>query len=394
MNQRIWSALTATILTTTLGMATSSHAQQADVDRDLEDSPSATQEKQVPAEATRASAQPSVEPTEVVKVGEFQSKSATAKEEEVIAKIHTYDLGGRKAATLYVRSIPVMTFLGSRSIASSGTKMGEVGEGQGSAGEGYNQKVASGVSGHQNATSMPDELDETKQASGVSATRLTENDPVWKATAVAAKINQLNRNKVDANAIAIRWQQGCNCYNIEVNNENIVQIDQNTILPDTTNNLAEDALQITNRLRRLIGNAPPLREIADLPPPRPEAPRTEAPRTADFSVGPVRLRLTGVASWYGPGFHGRRSANGERYNQNAMTAAHRSLPFGTNVQVTNLNNGRSVVVRITDRGPFIRGRVIDLSAAAAKMLGMMNAGTAPVRIEVLNPSRGEVREGW
>ncbi len=93
--------------------------------------------------------------------------------------------------------------------------------------------------------------------------------------------------------------------------------------------------------------------------------------------------MTGIASWYGPGFHGRRSASGERYNQNAMTAAHRSLPFGTMVRVTNTKNGRSVVVRINDRGPFIRGRVIDMSAAAARVLGMVQSGVAPVRIEVI-----------
>lgn len=92
---------------------------------------------------------------------------------------------------------------------------------------------------------------------------------------------------------------------------------------------------------------------------------------------------SGKASWYGPGFHGRLTANGERYNQNAMTAAHRSLPFGTRVRVTNVNNGRSVVVRINDRGPFIRGRVIDVSAAAAHNLGMVHHGVVPVRLQVL-----------
>ena len=91
----------------------------------------------------------------------------------------------------------------------------------------------------------------------------------------------------------------------------------------------------------------------------------------------------GRASWYGPGFHGRTTANGERFNQNAMTAAHRSLPFGTRVKVTNLNNGRSVIVRINDRGPFAKGRVIDLSKAAAGVIGMLNSGTAPVRLQVL-----------
>ncbi len=92
---------------------------------------------------------------------------------------------------------------------------------------------------------------------------------------------------------------------------------------------------------------------------------------------------SGKASWYGPGFHGRYTANGEIFNQNALTAAHRSLPFGTKVRVTNVNNGRSVVVRINDRGPFAKGRVIDLSAAAAHNLGMIHHGVVPVRLEVL-----------
>ena len=91
----------------------------------------------------------------------------------------------------------------------------------------------------------------------------------------------------------------------------------------------------------------------------------------------------GRASWYGPGFHGRLTANGERYNQYAFTAAHRYLRFGTRVRVTNLNNGRSVVVRINDRGPFVRDRVIDLSAAAASSLNMIHSGVAPVRVTVL-----------
>jgi len=91
----------------------------------------------------------------------------------------------------------------------------------------------------------------------------------------------------------------------------------------------------------------------------------------------------GKASWYGPGFHGRLTANGERYNQNAMTAAHKSLRFGTRVKVTNLRNGRSVIVRINDRGPFIKGRVIDLSAAAARSINMIHSGVAPVKITIL-----------
>ena len=91
----------------------------------------------------------------------------------------------------------------------------------------------------------------------------------------------------------------------------------------------------------------------------------------------------GYASWYGPGFHGRTTANGERYNQHAMTAAHKKLPFGTKVRVTNLDNNKTTIVRINDRGPFIRGRIIDLSKKAAKEIAMLGSGTARVRVETL-----------
>jgi rare lipoprotein A len=93
---------------------------------------------------------------------------------------------------------------------------------------------------------------------------------------------------------------------------------------------------------------------------------------------------TGVASWYGPGFHGKRTANGEVYNQYELTAAHPTLPLGTRVMVTNRNTRQSVEVRINDRGPFVGGRAIDLSYAAARSIGIYEPGTAPVRIEVLS----------
>lgn len=97
----------------------------------------------------------------------------------------------------------------------------------------------------------------------------------------------------------------------------------------------------------------------------------------------VAKTLSGPASWYGGKFHGRRTANGERFDMNEMTAAHRSLPFGTRVRVTNERNGRSVVVRINDRGPFVGNRIIDLSRGAAAAVGMVRTGVAPVRVEVL-----------
>ena len=93
---------------------------------------------------------------------------------------------------------------------------------------------------------------------------------------------------------------------------------------------------------------------------------------------------TGTASWYGTKFHGKKTANGERYDMHAMSAAHKTLPMPTMVRVTNLNNGRSVIVRVNDRGPFVKSRIIDLSYAAARALGYDSEGTAPVRVEALS----------
>ncbi len=103
---------------------------------------------------------------------------------------------------------------------------------------------------------------------------------------------------------------------------------------------------------------------------------------------------TGVASWYGPGFHGRKTASGERYDQNAMTAASRTLPLGTRVKVTNLENGKTVEVTINDRGPYVDGRIIDLSRAAARKLGFRKAGIA-ARADRRDQRRDRVRlEGF
>ena len=94
-------------------------------------------------------------------------------------------------------------------------------------------------------------------------------------------------------------------------------------------------------------------------------------------------RATGIASWYGPGFHGRPTANGETFDQNHLTAAHRTLPMPSMVRVTNLDNGRSIKLRINDRGPFSNGRIIDVSRRAADLLGFRRQGTAKVRVEII-----------
>lgn len=93
--------------------------------------------------------------------------------------------------------------------------------------------------------------------------------------------------------------------------------------------------------------------------------------------------FSGIASWYGSDFHGKKTSNGEIYNMYALTAAHKTLPMNTMLRVTNLNNNKNVIVRVNDRGPFIAGRVVDLSKTAASKINMIGTGTAPVRVEVL-----------
>jgi rare lipoprotein A len=128
-------------------------------------------------------------------------------------------------------------------------------------------------------------------------------------------------------------------------------------------------------IRQIDGTAPvedptqPVLPLPIAPLPNPE------PRVVKVSHG--------EASWYGPGFYGRRTANGERFTKGTMTAAHRHLPFGTKVRVTNLRNGRAAVVRINDRGPFHGNRVIDLAHGAASALGVTSSGLAQVKLEVL-----------
>lgn len=398
MNQRLWNGLTAVLLTTALSTTSSCQAQQTNAvgeepeasysavdSRDSNFSlPSQTGQKSLPAGSgvsspstpnqtgQTPSPQRDNQPVEAVKVGEYQSSAATPTASETIAKIESHEIAGRKAATLYVRNIPVLTFLE----PATATRGGEQAR--------PDIKIGQVEPGSSNA--------QGEMANGASQ---SPTDPVWRAMAVAARINQLSRDNVNANTITVRWNGDQNStpaqptagngrpmrdrYVIQADGRNIVEIDSETRLPDTTRNLAQDALQATNRLRRLLGDAPPVREIAGVPaPPRPPQ---------QVSLVTVLSRFRGWASWYGPGFHGNLSASGERYNQNALTAAHRTLPFGTRVRVTNLNTGVSVIVRINDRGPFVRGRIIDLSAAAARMLGMMGSGVAPVNIEVLAPSR-------
>jgi rare lipoprotein A len=241
-------------------------------------------------------------------------------------------LDANQAATVYLRSIPVVTLVG-----------GEL------------------------AT-----LGESKEAH--SAPTEAAQDPVVRANEIVERLLALAETE-DPAAIEARWLPDQQAFVVAWEDEVLVTVNRQAILPDTTENPAEDVLQMANRMRRLLGDAPALSRVEGMPEPvRPAAPQ----------VGIVTSTVTGTASWYGPGFHGRRSASGEVFNQNDLTAAHRTLPFGTRVRVTNLRTGQQVTVRINDRGPFSHGRIIDLSAAAAGQIGLRASGVGQVQIEVLS----------
>ncbi|BAY24335.1 rare lipoprotein A [Calothrix sp. NIES-2100] len=319
---------------------------------------------------------------DVVKVGEYQSPAGKPTSDAAIALIHSHSIEGRQAATLFIRNIPVLTFLSSLPSASADSKVGVIGN------SGGVQMYAPIASNSTKVASIGNVSDVSNQITAA------QNDPVQKAGIIAAKINELFRDNVDASQISVSWKGGGESlskavdseqksgdrYTIKVNGEELVEINDHTRLANSTNNLAQDALQATNRMRRLIGNASPIGEIANLPV---RSPLSIPKLPQQVAIGPVRITLNGMASWYGYDGSGSRTASGKRFHPEGMTAAHRSLPFGTRVRVTNTRNGRSVVVSITDRGPYIRGRILDLSAGAARILGMMGSGVAPVKIEVL-----------
>lgn len=362
MNQKLLSGLTATLLITTLGTPAPGNTKPTQaVDRGSEANlnPASSQPSN-PALATQG---------EVVKVGEQQTKNPVSGSEEVIAKVHAHALAGREAATLYVRNIPVLTFIGSQTSAPEQVKLGSQ---QSEANRG-NAPVTTSKS-----LDSADALNAAASEQTPSTEKAANQEgPLWRASAIAARLNELSRNGLDANSITVSWNaQATNAkesYVIRAKDEVLAVLGPDTILPDTTRDLEVDALQATNRLRRLLGNASPLNGVSGKPRQRQE-----------ISLGPVRFQVNGFASWYGPGFHGNMSASGEIFNQNALTAAHRTLPFGTRVRVTNLDNGQSVVVRINDRGPFHGNRVIDLSAGAARVLGVISSGIAPVRLDVMD----------
>ncbi|MGC1219811.1 MAG: septal ring lytic transglycosylase RlpA family protein [Phormidesmis sp.] len=281
---------------------------------------------------------------------ESLSPTELAPEFDGDVSVYPHAIDGRQAATLYVKDIPVLTFIGTE-INSLSNRSGTV--------------------------SLASSSSETPLRSGTAEAgnildNAQESDPVLRATDLGS---QLSRAEVDAEALSVRWNEETDEYVVTLDDEDLLALDSRTILADTTEDPAEDALQVTNRLRRLIGDADPVAEIEGLPEPEPTIAAAPTPVIAYTNVG--------SASWYGPGFNGRRTASGEVFNQNAITAAHRTLPFGTRVLVTNLNTGQQVTVRINDRGPYSGHRIIDLSAGAAAQIGLTRSGVGTVQLDVL-----------
>lgn len=264
--------------------------------------------------------------------------------------IHAHAIDGRQAATLYVKDIPVLTFIGTEVHSLSNS--------------------SDAVSLATNDTSRSLQVEPIPMGDLLNSD--LEADPVLRATNLGT---QLDPDAIDAESIAVRWHEAAEGYVVTLADQDLIALDSRTILADTTEDAAEDALQVTNRLRRLLGGAEPVSKIEGLPEPVVEVAPSQTVAIVSSNVG--------GASWYGPGFHGRLSANGETFNQHALTAAHKTLPFGTNVLVTNLYNGRQVTVRINDRGPYVGDRIIDLSAAAAEAIGLIHAGVGTVQMDVL-----------
>jgi rare lipoprotein A len=161
------------------------------------------------------------------------------------------------------------------------------------------------------------------------------------------------------------------------------------------NRLIPNACVLVTLCLVLVGCASSPRFATRSTPPSPrgegtsETAKPGEPKPTHNTSGKILLTLEGVASYYADDYHGKQTSNGEVFDMNDLTAAHRTFPFGTKVRVTNLENKKSVVVRVNDRGPFKEGRIIDVSLAAAKELDLIKIGTAKVKLEVLEWGDGK-----
>lgn len=366
MSQTRWSSLSAAIVISALSLMSVSQAKDIQVlsspSSDEVSNDSAILETSVTPEEEGqklASPQPdaALSSNSPVKVGAVQSQSSREGEENVVARIVPHEYNDHSAATLYLRNIPVLTFLEPGSPAI------------------YPDIEVSDSPLPVEDESQSKVIHNRKTASSSSGISENGDDPTWQAARVAATLNELARQDSEED-ITVQWAADRSAYLIVQGNIEIAAVTPLSVLPDTTQNWEADALQVTNRLRRLLHQDPPLRQLDST---RIVSPPDPPSQTAAAVPAPIN----GWASWYGPGFHSAYSASGEVFNPQAMTAAHLTLPFGTQVRVTNLENGRSVVVRINDRGPYLPGRILDVSEAAAIALGMIQTGVAPIRLDIL-----------
>jgi len=318
-----------------------------------------------------------------LKVGETRSQSLTRVQDDSIAKIYTHKLNGKNAATVYVRGIPVVTYIESEESAKPASDSAQT--------DLTNLfKTKSETKKNSDAIKLPSTNVKKEEFSNSTNTvtntvndsadyLLTSPNPVERATAAAALINQLNRDGLDANAIIPAWNNGN--YVIKLGDRATLKFDQQALFPQSQQNQSLDILESANLLRRLLGGANPVSEIVDAPKSIIAAANSSFGSNLNNRIVDI---MSGMASWYGPGFDGNYSASGEIFNARDLTAAHPHLPFGTMVRVVNMDNNQSVVVRINDRGPYAEGRVIDISTAAANVIGLISSGVAPVRLEILS----------
>ncbi|NJL99085.1 MAG: septal ring lytic transglycosylase RlpA family protein [Synechococcaceae cyanobacterium SM2_3_2] len=265
---------------------------------------------------------------EVLKLGEFAPEEARA--DLPLSTLYSYTIDGQEAATVYVRDLPIISFV----------------------------------------AQDPD-----------------QPSPLDRATDLTSHLNQLAQQAPDQANITVDWVEAetdssavASHYLIKIDDDVLLEVGDGVLLAPGTENHASAALMAANRLRRLLFDAPPLSSVPQPPQPlqaEPVALENEGSleptlQAQTQSSSPVATEQ-GIASFY---HHPQTSQ--------ALTAAHRTLPFGTRVRVINIENGAEAVVEINDRGPFIPGRVIDVSIAAAQALRMIQMGVAPVRVEVLD----------
>lgn len=332
MQKRTLSGLTSTLLLAGLSLVPASRAEQ-------------TQQPPVATADSSTIAAPQPEATadaETLKVGSSQTSRVLTPPTAVVAKVQPHQYQGRSAATLYVKNLPVLTFVA------------------------LQRPPVTTTTAQDNKLPSPAQAVDPLNA---------KQDPLWRATSIAALINQLSQaGDLEGNAIQVRWDERQSAPVITSGDRDLVKVDPSVVV-NGARTPRQATLIAANRLRQAFG-ASPLNALPDL-----------VGSEIASALQQVVSTTIGMASWYGPGFHGRRTANGEVFNQYTLTAAHRTLPFGTLVRVTNLRSGSNVIVRINDRGPFHGNRLIDLSQGAAEAIGLRASGVGQVRMEVLESVR-------